>query len=79
MSKANMLERAFNQAVANSAVNYVDRDADTLVIINSMVAYAEKNNVNVTIGEIEAYAKAELNKRSAAAADFHYNRQIIEG
>ena len=78
MSKTNMLMRAFNQAVTNGAVNFVDRDADTLVIINTMVAYAEKNNMNVTIGEIEAFAVAELNKRSSSAADFYYNRQQIE-
>ncbi len=78
MSKTNMLMRAFNQAVTNSAVNFVDRDADTLVIINTMVAYADKNNMNVTVGEIETFAKAELNKRSAGAADFYYNRQQIE-
>ena len=78
MSKAIKLMEAFEEALATGAVNYVDRGADTLVIINTMIAYADKNNLNVTVGEIETFAKAELNKRSAGAADFFYNRQQIE-
>lgn len=78
MSKTIKLMEAFDQALTSGAVNYVDRDADTLVIINSMSAYVEKNNLSLTEGEIEEFAIAELNKRSAAAADFLYNRQQIE-
>lgn len=78
MSKAIKLMEAFDQALVSGAVNYVDRDADLLVIISAMSAYVEKNNFNLTEGEIEEFAIAELNKRSAAAADFLYNRQQIE-
>lgn len=78
MSKAIKLMEAFDQALVSGAVNYVDRDADLLVIINAMSTYVEKNNFNLTEGEIEEFAIAELNKRSAAAADFLYNRQQIE-
>ena len=78
MSKSIKLMEAFEEALATGAVNYVDRGADTLVIINTMAAYVEKNNLNITVGEIEAFAKAELNKRSAGASDFFYNRQQVE-
>ena len=78
MSKAIKLMEAFDQALVSGAVNYVDRDADILVIISAMSAYVEKNNFNLTEGEIEEFAIAELNKRSAAAADFLYNRKQIE-
>lgn len=78
MSKTIKLMEAFDQALTSGAVNYVDRDADTLVIISAMAAYVEKNNLNLTEGEIEEFAVAELNKRSAATADFLYNRQQIE-
>lgn len=78
MSKAIKLMEAFDQALVSGAVNYVDRDADLLVIISAMSTYVEKNNFNLTEGEIEEFAIAELNKRSAAAADFLYNRQQIE-
>ncbi len=48
MSKEVMLKRAFNQASANGAVRFVDRDVDFAVIRNYMVQYAKKNDVEVS-------------------------------
>lgn len=42
MSKAIKLMEAFDQALVSGAVNYVDRDADLLVIISAMSTYVEK-------------------------------------
>ncbi|WP_462378170.1 hypothetical protein [Emergencia timonensis] len=56
MSKEVMLKRAFNQASANGAVRFVDRDVDFAVIRNYMVQYAKKNDVEVSEKELHRTA-----------------------
>lgn len=59
MSNTVMLKRAFNQAVATGAVLFTDADTDFLVIKSFILDYAKKNNVEVSVAEVESFIKEQ--------------------
>lgn len=77
MSKEVMLERAFNQASANGAVRYVDKDVDFAVIRNFMVEYAKKNGVEVSEKEIERFIGQQTAKQNEGIKDFTYQTKMM--
>ena len=77
MSKEAALKRAFNQAIANPAVSFADREADILVMRNVMIAYVRKNNIDISAAEIAEYVRVELEKIDEALKDFSYSDQMM--
>lgn len=77
MSKEVMLKRAFNQASANGAVRFVDKDVDFAVIRNYMVQYAKKNAVDVSQEEIKTFINREIARQDESLKDFTIQTKIM--
>ncbi len=59
LTKDEILEDAFNDAVSNAAVLFTDKVADFLVIRNSMLEYTKNHGQNFTLEEIESYIRRQ--------------------
>ncbi len=78
MSKKEMLDKAFRDAVTEINVNSIDGE-DILedVLATSMKAYAERENVEFTDDEIRATIVAGLETIRKAGKDFSYQNKMM--
>ena len=78
MSKKEMLDKAFRDAVTEINVNSIDGE-DILedVLATSMKAYAERENVEFTDDEIRATIVAGLETIRKAGKDFSYQNKLM--
>ena len=78
MSKKEMLDKAFRDAVTEINVNSIDGE-DILedVLATSMKAYAERENVEFIDDEIRATIVAGLETIRKAGKDFSYQNKMM--
>lgn len=78
MSKEVMLKKAFHEIASNGAVRFAqDRNADFDVIRTAMIGYAEKNNMDVAVTEIEKYIRKEFANLDEMTKDFTYQKKMM--
>jgi len=78
LTKEEMLKEAFNEAAANPAVNFVDRENDILVIKNAMKQYGEQNGNPFTSEEIEGYIKSQEASWNTTATEIFADGSHVE-
>ncbi len=78
MSKKELLDKAFNEAVTEVNVNAMETDNITEeVLATSMRAFAEREKVDFTEDEIKATIIAGLETMKEVGKDFTYQTKIM--
>lgn len=77
MSKEVYLKKAYDAATINDVVRHGDDDVSFLVIKDSMIEYAKKNNVEVSVEEIEAYIKKQQQILDESTSDFKIQTKMM--
>ena len=78
MSKKELLDKAFNEAVTEVNVNAMETDNITEeVLATSMRAFAEREKVDFTEDEIKATIIAGLETMKAVGKDFTYQTKMM--
>lgn len=80
MSKKEMLDKAFEEAVTEVNVNSLEGEGDAIeeVITTHMKAYAEREKVEFTDEEISATIVAGLKTIHEAGKDFSYQNWTMK-
>ena len=78
MSKKELLDKAFNEAVTEVNVNAIETDNITEeVLATSMRAFAEREKVDFTEDEIKATIIAGLETMKEVGKDFTYQTKMM--
>ena len=78
MSKKELLDKAFNEAVTEVNVNAMETDNITEeVLATSMRAFAEREKVDFTEDEIKATIIAGLETMNEVGKDFTYQTKMM--
>ena len=78
MSKKELLDKAFNEAVTEVNVNAMETDNITEeVLATSMIAFAEREKVDFTEDEIKATIIAGLETMKEVGKDFTYQTKMM--